>query len=318
MRSRALGAHLNGIETFPFFTAAVLLEESVAISRRLDDRATFELALTARGLVARNLGDLRAARALYQDVVSAASPTRGYAGYAVPGALQGLAWLAFWEGREEEAEAIFAESLSQFEELGDRLQAAGSLYGLAQLASRRDDHETAQTYCDRAVELASRLNDRWLRSVCMQGLGRVAVAAGRADRGVRLLSAAERARQDTGAQWTPFVRDDSERILTSARDALGDDAFTAAWADGQLLTVEQATLDAAATRLSASGHPELTAREVDVLHLVAGGLTDAEVADRLVVSRRTVHSHLRSIYRKLGVSSRSAATRYAREHDLAM
>jgi DNA-binding NarL/FixJ family response regulator len=56
---------------------------------------------------------------------------------------------------------------------------------------------------------------------------------------------------------------------------------------------------------------------VEVLELVAKGLTDAEVAERLVVSLRTVHAHLRSIYRKVGVHTRSAATRYALEHGLA-
>jgi GAF domain-containing protein/DNA-binding CsgD family transcriptional regulator len=61
----------------------------------------------------------------------------------------------------------------------------------------------------------------------------------------------------------------------------------------------------------------LTAREVEVLRLVAYGMSDALIAERLVVSLRTVHSHLRSIYRKLGVGSRSAATRWAVEHHLA-
>jgi DNA-binding CsgD family transcriptional regulator len=60
----------------------------------------------------------------------------------------------------------------------------------------------------------------------------------------------------------------------------------------------------------------LTRREVEVLQLVAKGLTDAEVADQLFLSRRTVTSHLTSIYTKLNVSSRTAATRFAIEHDL--
>ncbi|KPV46091.1 LuxR family transcriptional regulator, partial [Kouleothrix aurantiaca] len=60
----------------------------------------------------------------------------------------------------------------------------------------------------------------------------------------------------------------------------------------------------------------LTAREVDVLRLVAQGLTDAEVAERLIVSRRTVSTHLSAIYGKLQVNSRSAATRFAIEHGL--
>jgi DNA-binding NarL/FixJ family response regulator len=60
----------------------------------------------------------------------------------------------------------------------------------------------------------------------------------------------------------------------------------------------------------------LTAREVEVLRLVAQGLTDAQIAERLVISPHTVHAHLSSIYSKLGISSRSAATRYTFEHPL--
>jgi DNA-binding NarL/FixJ family response regulator len=55
---------------------------------------------------------------------------------------------------------------------------------------------------------------------------------------------------------------------------------------------------------------------VEVLQLVAQGLTNEEVAERLVISPRTVDTHLTSIYSKIGVSSRSAATRYAMEHHL--
>jgi DNA-binding CsgD family transcriptional regulator len=60
----------------------------------------------------------------------------------------------------------------------------------------------------------------------------------------------------------------------------------------------------------------LTEREVDVLRLVAQGLTNAQVAERLFVSPRTVDFHLRSIYGKIGVTSRAGATRFALEHGL--
>src|SRR5712692_8343581 len=58
----------------------------------------------------------------------------------------------------------------------------------------------------------------------------------------------------------------------------------------------------------------LTPRELEVLVLVARGLTTPEIAAELVISRRTVHAHLRSIYPKLGVTSRVGATRYAILH----
>jgi DNA-binding NarL/FixJ family response regulator len=61
----------------------------------------------------------------------------------------------------------------------------------------------------------------------------------------------------------------------------------------------------------------LTTREVEVLRLVTQGLSDAKVAEQLVISPRTVNTHLTSIYTKLGVDSRTAATRYAVEHQLA-
>jgi DNA-binding CsgD family transcriptional regulator len=67
----------------------------------------------------------------------------------------------------------------------------------------------------------------------------------------------------------------------------------------------------------ANQHGGLTEREREVLRALAQGLTDAQIAAQLVISPRTVHSHLVSIYSKLGIASRSAATRYAIEHQLA-
>src|SRR4029079_10198534 len=61
---------------------------------------------------------------------------------------------------------------------------------------------------------------------------------------------------------------------------------------------------------------QLTKREIEILRLVAQGLSDAQVAERLVLSPRTVNAHLTSIYNKLGVNSRSAATRFAIERGL--
>jgi DNA-binding NarL/FixJ family response regulator len=60
----------------------------------------------------------------------------------------------------------------------------------------------------------------------------------------------------------------------------------------------------------------LTAREVEVLRLIALGLTNPQIARHLMVSPVTVSTHVRSIYSKLGISSRSAATRYVLEHPL--
>ncbi len=60
----------------------------------------------------------------------------------------------------------------------------------------------------------------------------------------------------------------------------------------------------------------LTDREVEILRRVTSGLTNRQLAEELGVSTRTIDAHLRSVYAKLGVKSRSAATRYAIEHHL--
>jgi LuxR family transcriptional regulator, maltose regulon positive regulatory protein len=82
---------------------------------------------------------------------------------------------------------------------------------------------------------------------------------------------------------------------------------------------EAATPESAlpASRKASGASVGLTAREVEVLRLIAAGLTDAQIAEQLVISPRTVNAHLTSIYRKIAVSSRAAATRYAIEHHLA-
>jgi len=60
----------------------------------------------------------------------------------------------------------------------------------------------------------------------------------------------------------------------------------------------------------------LSPRELEVLQPVAAGLTDAQAAQKLVVSTRTIHAHLQSVYNKLGVNSRTAAIHAASEQKL--
>ena len=94
-------------------------------------------------------------------------------------------------------------------------------------------------------------------------------------------------------------------------------AFEYALSEGEPSTITTSSAASVQPTTSASEHTAgLTPREVEVLGLVAEGLTNAQVAHRLFLSPRTVHRHLSSIYRKLGVSSRAAATRFAVEHGL--
>ena len=112
-------------------------------------------------------------------------------------------------------------------------------------------------------------------------------------------------------QWFPMPNDFHESAA-SVRRRLGERAWFEAYEAGRKLNSEQAVrlADEAISALEeelqrrSSG---LTSREVEVLHLVADGLSNAEIAERLVLSERTVHAHLRSIFDKLGVNTRTAA-----------
>jgi predicted ATPase/DNA-binding CsgD family transcriptional regulator len=110
-------------------------------------------------------------------------------------------------------------------------------------------------------------------------------------------------------------------IITELRAKLVDEAFAKAFAAGRqmrlddLRAIPHSAPSAPAARTSASG-ASLTAREFEVLRLLAQDLSNPQIAERLVVSRRTVDAHLRSIYDKLGVKSRDAAIHVAGENQL--
>jgi DNA-binding NarL/FixJ family response regulator len=115
---------------------------------------------------------------------------------------------------------------------------------------------------------------------------------------------------------------DYEGRLAVARSQLGEAVWIATWAEGRAMKSEQAVdyaleQEAAPDFTAPEPYPSgLSAREAEVLRLVATGLTNAEVAEKLFLSSRTVGWHLGSIYRKLGSHSRTEATRFAADHDL--
>jgi DNA-binding NarL/FixJ family response regulator len=120
------------------------------------------------------------------------------------------------------------------------------------------------------------------------------------------------------AQRVPYERD-----LERGMSQLDKAAWDTAWAQGRAMSVDDACalgmedLPSATAARTPAAEFDLTERELDVLRLLVAGLTYAEIAGQLTVSFHTVHAHLRSIYGKLGVTSRNQATRFAIEHDLA-
>ena len=157
---------------------------------------------------------------------------------------------------------------------------------------------------------------------CLEGLAALAGTEGRIGRAARLWGAAEALLEKIEAMYT-YVPDRSlHRSQVAARSQIGKAAWEAAWAEGRTMTSEQAIeyaleQEVAPEPAAPDTYPAgLSAREVEVLRLVATGLTNAEVAEKLFLSSRTVDWYMSAIYRKLGIHSRTEAARFAVKHGL--
>jgi DNA-binding NarL/FixJ family response regulator len=141
-------------------------------------------------------------------------------------------------------------------------------------------------------------------------------------RAALLFGAAEALREAVGAFVLPLYRAEYDRGVAATRTGLDEATFSAVWSEGRAMSPEEAVEhalgaeEAASTSSADAATSLLSAREVEVLVLIAEGLTNPQVAERLYLSPRTVGQHLRSIYRKLGVPSRAAAAREAVERGL--
>jgi predicted ATPase/DNA-binding CsgD family transcriptional regulator len=240
--------------------------------------------------------------------------------------------LALSQGDTIRARSLAEEGVVLTREIGDQLNTAWSLAFLAKVIAHQGDQEAARAMYEESLVLAKAGNSKGHMTPYLEGLASVLASQGDHVWAARIWGAAEALRDAMGTPMAPVYRADYEHDVDAARDQLGEQVFTTAWYEGRTMTPEQvlgAQGQAAVSIQTSAGHPVitntmpsprypagLTAREVEVLRLVAQGLTDAKVAEQLVISPRTVNTHLTSIYNKLGVDSRTAATRYAIEQNV--
>jgi ATP/maltotriose-dependent transcriptional regulator MalT len=235
------------------------------------------------------------------------------------------------QGNTIKARLLMEENVALSREIGYRYYTAESLSLLGRVTASQGDYATARAFYEESLVISREVGDKLIIAFCLEGLADVLAVQGEPAWAAQLWGAAESLREAMGTPLPPVYRPAYERSVAAARAQLGEKAITAAWAEGRSMTLEQALAaqgqatvwappsagPAAASPAKTPTSPTgLTAREVEVLRLLAQGLTSAQVAERLVISVVTVNFHARSIYSKLGVSSRAAATRYAIEHHL--
>jgi DNA-binding NarL/FixJ family response regulator len=125
----------------------------------------------------------------------------------------------------------------------------------------------------------------------------------------RLLAASDAGRERGGYPRRTLDRPGHEALVAAVRSALGDEVFAEAWTAGEQLSLDEAAAYASRSRgprqRPAHGWNSLTPTEQQVVALVAEGLTNPQIAERLFVSRATVKTHLSHVSTKLDVTTRA-------------
>jgi predicted ATPase/DNA-binding CsgD family transcriptional regulator len=314
-----------------FGEARLLYEESLAILRERDDQ--WQLADTLFSLARLCLfqQDYRAAHACCEEGLALFRALGDQRSAAHTLVLQGF--LAFLQEDYATAQQLVQEGLPTMQALGDRNGIVRGIGMLAEIALAQGNVAQAQHLYTEALAQFREVGDQRLIAEALQRLATAVASQGHVVWAARLLGAAAALFKTRGVSPFPIWRAAYEYTVATTRVTLGEDQFAAAWQEGQTMTLE-AVLTAPAPAPLLSQHPaderhapsparapaartpadDLTAREVEVLRLLAQGLTNAQMAERLVISPRTIHAHVRAIYSKLGLPSRVAATHYALEH----
>jgi predicted ATPase/DNA-binding CsgD family transcriptional regulator len=302
-------------------TARALSERSVALFRSLDDHWMLALPLSELGSrIDFQQGNYAKARLSLEEGLAIFREAGAKREVAI--LLSSLGDVARAEQEIEQAAQHYAESLALAREVGAHAVARWAVYSLGTLSLNQKDYGPAMAHLIECARLSHEQKHVPLLAMALERLAEIALALGRTAPAAHLIGAAGTLREATNLPSSEADRREHEQTIERVRAALGNRAFEAGHAEGWMMTVEEVLAEA--ERVTAAGKPSspyspagLTPREVEVLQLVAGGLTNVEIAERLIVSVYTVNAHLRAIFGKIGVTARSSATRWAVEHHLA-
>jgi predicted ATPase/DNA-binding NarL/FixJ family response regulator len=312
--------------------ARALQEECLALSEALGDSWSVAYALKDLGHLALQEGAIATARSQVEAAI---------AGFERLGDTQGLAYalmtlgdIALSAGNAADAAAHYARMLTVLEELGDRRGVALARCGLADAALAAGAYGAAQEHL-----VASLANQHAQRNPItlprgLETAARLAAAVHEPERAISLYAAAQNIRASMSIPIPAAQQPALAAMTAQVEQLLAAEAFAAAQDRGRALSAIEAialagrprapkhlaatapALEAIPPRAAADGAETLTNREHEVLALLAQGKSNSAIAAELRMSPHTVHSHVRTIFGKLEVTTRAAATRVALERGL--
>lgn len=314
------------------------LQEGLEIARELGNRSEIGMMLGDIGIVAQSLGDQEAASAYYEESLSIKRELKDKRGIAMM--LVNLGELARGGGDYDTAQSLYEEGLGIARELGEKRGVGMILHNLGHVAYHRQEYDQAFDLFTQSMSIFYEMRNKRDIAYCLAALGGVYAAQRQPERAAVLFSAAQSLSNTISSHLDPADLIEYQRNVATARSQMSLEGWERAWRQGQRMSMDEAVaygLEKVQVKTTAPLSPLLTTplkplttnplttgslddhpaglseREVEVLRLVATGLTDSQVADQLMISPRTVHRHLSSIYSKLNVTSRTAATRWAVE-----
>jgi predicted ATPase/DNA-binding CsgD family transcriptional regulator len=287
-----------------------LLEESRRLAGQAGDNAALAYATQYLGFAALYEGDIPRSTSLVEEGLRLHRIVSNGPGAA--GALLHLGMTRSFQGDLQAAGRLYEESLAISEKEGDRWICSYTLFGLGIVCWLHADNATASSREKQSLRLKQQMDDRSGIALCLEALGWITATDHRPERAATLLGAAQSIWDalltTTYDPWKAY----HNACVTGARSDLGSQAYDAAFRQGKAMSLPQGISYALeepqpprSHRFAAGRRPEdLTERENEVATLVAQGLSDKDIAARLVVSPRTAQSHVRHILNKLGFDTR--------------
>ncbi|MEO7803040.1 MAG: LuxR C-terminal-related transcriptional regulator [Actinomycetota bacterium] len=281
--------------------------ESIELSRQTSNDLMRATAQSWLGTFEYQMGNIELAQAVSEEslVLLSAMDFK----WAIADTLLAMHGQAVARGDMVSAKSHLQESKQVARESNLPYSLSRALLAEAQLARLADDLESAETLQQEALSLLMESDETPGIILALEGLAGVATRQDSSHEAARLMGSADAFRTAIGFVRYPIERDRYDADIKRARTAIGDDEFEATFNEGAALTVEGAISYARRARgerkRPSSGWASLTPTELDVIRLVAKGLTSPQIGKRMFITAGTVKVHLSHVFAKLGVSSRS-------------
>jgi predicted ATPase/DNA-binding CsgD family transcriptional regulator len=351
VRARALAVHAElCLDTEGAHTATALARQALALARSCGDPQAEVIAHGALAAAALRTGDdATCERHALRTLAGADGVLDHFTEIAV---LSTLGRLERRRGAPAAAEARLRAAVASAERLGDRWLVARGLNGLGVLSTQVGDLDAAEGQLSEALRVFSEIGVAPETARCTASMGyldlargdisgarrrlsgclRISVASGRRTAVARALEALaelalaeelpERAASLVGVAAQIYTglgqpSPHADELLAAARRELSPDAAEKAWSAWRTLPLEQAVERALAFSTPRRALPALlTPREREIAALVGAGLSNRQIADRLIISQATAARHIANIFRKLLITSRTQLAEWAERHGM--